>query len=126
MSLVTVGVVGYGYWGPNLVRNFSELDGCRIKTVCDLQSSRLQKLTRRYPAIKATCDWQEMLADPEIDAVAIATPVSTHYAIARAALTAGKHVLIEKPMASSVKECLELIDLSKRYNRVLLVDHTFL
>jgi predicted dehydrogenase len=126
MSFINVGIVGYGYWGPNLVRNFSELDSCRVKMVCDLESSRLQKLTRRYPAIEVTRDWREMLADPDIDAVAVATPVSTHYAIARAALIAGKHVLIEKPMASSVKECLELVELSKKCNRVLLVDHTFI
>jgi len=125
MSLTNVAVVGFGYWGPNLVRNLCELDNCRVKTVCDAQASRLNTVRRRYPSIEATQDWRDLLSDPEIDAIAIATPVSTHYPLAKAALLAGKHVLIEKPMACSSEHCEELIDLGKRQGKIVLVDHTF-
>ncbi len=97
-----------------------------MKTVCDLQSSRLSALTKQHPAIGSTQNYHDILGDPEIDAVAIATPVSTHFEFAKAALQEGKHVLIEKPLASSTQECLRLIDLAQRQKRTLMVDHTFI
>ncbi len=124
--MINVGVIGYGYWGPNLVRNFGQVDECGVKTVCDLQAVRLHSLRKQYPAIGTTQDYSDILGDPEIDAVAIATPVSTHFQFATAALLAGKHVLIEKPMASSAQECLRLIELAEKQRKTIMVDHTFI
>ena len=123
---VRVGVVGYGYWGPNVARNFSETPGARLVACCDLQPERLERATARYPAIQVTDDYEALLADDRLDAVAICTPISTHYRLAKAALEAGKHVLVEKPLAQSLAQCLELEALAAARGRVLLVDHTFL
>jgi predicted dehydrogenase len=124
--MINLGVVGYGYWGPNLVRNFNQLDQWRVKTVCELQPKRLQALRKQYPAIGTTQDYRDILGDPEIDAVALATPVSTHFELAQAALLEGKHVLVEKPMASSTEQCLRLIELAEKKRKTLMVDHTFI
>jgi predicted dehydrogenase len=123
--MISVGVIGYGYWGPNLVRNFFEAPGFRMTAVADLSPQRLAQAASRHPSLRTTADSREILADPKIDAVAIATPVSTHFSLAREALRAGKHVLVEKPLASSSEEALELIEEAERRHRVLLVDHTF-
>ncbi len=122
---VGIAVIGCGYWGPNLVRNFAEMPGARVVAVSDLQSARLGTIAARYPGVRTTTDHRELLRDPAVEAVAIATPVSTHYELARQALEAGKHVLVEKPMATSCDEADRLIELAERRGRVLMVDHTF-
>ncbi|MDB5058707.1 MAG: oxidoreductase [Chloroflexi bacterium] len=123
---VGIGVVGCGYWGPNLVRNLAQTRGAKLLACCDLETSRLDWVRQGYPAVKVTADFQELLDDKQIDAIAIATPISTHYALVKQALKAGKHVLVAKPLAQSVAECQELQALAVRNNCVLLVDHTFL
>src|SRR5882672_4758945 len=98
--MIKVGVIGYGYWGPNLVRNFMEAPGSTVVAVCDRRSERLTILRTRYPTIKIITDCNELFADPAIDAIVIATPVSSHFELGMAALKAGKHVLVEKPLAA--------------------------
>jgi len=122
---VGVGVVGYGYWGPNLVRNFSTTPGARIVAVSDLSSNRLADVRAHFPAIKTTPYYEDMLLDPEIDAVAISTPVSTHFRLAMQALEAGKHVLVEKPLAMNSEQASILVEEAERRGLVLMVDHTF-
>ena len=124
--MIGVGVLGYGYWGPNLVRNFSEAPGCRVVAVSDMRAQRLEALRGRYPAVRATTDYREVVNAPDVDAVAIATPVSTHFDLGMAALRAGKHLLIEKPLAATSDEALELIGEAERRKRVLLAEHTFI
>jgi predicted dehydrogenase len=126
MSAITIGVIGCGYWGPNLLRNFAENEAARLRWMCDLDERRLQALGRRYPSAETTHDYKLMLANAELQAVVIATPVATHYNFAREALLAGKHVLIEKPFTASVSEAEELIELAERQRLVLMVDHTFI
>jgi len=123
--VITVGVIGYGYWGPNLVRNFTEAPGGRVGFVTDTRAERLSHVTSRYPAVKVSTDYRDLLADPSVDAVAVATPVSTHFDLAMAALRAGKHVLVEKPMTANSEQSLVLIDEADRRGLVLMVDHTF-
>lgn len=123
---INVGVVGCGYWGPNLIRNFRSLPSCRMKTMCDLNEARLAHLATLYPEVTRETSYERMVADPQIHAICIATSVRTHFGMAKAALLAGKHVLIEKPMAASVAECEELIDLARKKGLVLMVGHTFL
>jgi predicted dehydrogenase len=119
-------VVGLGYWGPNLVRNLHEVPDAEVAMVCDLRPDVLATVARRYPAVHATTDFGEVLGNPDIDAVVIATPVSKHHPLAAAALAAGKHVFVEKPLAASSEESLGLIELAGRMNRVLMPGHTFL
>lgn len=121
-----VGVVGYGYWGPNLVRNFNELDVSRVVTVCDMSAARLKQVQAKYPAVGVTSDYAAMLADPRVEAVCVATPVRSHYALAKAALLAGKHVFVEKPMAETAAQAEELIALAATNKLTLMVDHTFI
>jgi predicted dehydrogenase len=121
----SVGVVGLGYWGPNLVRNFHALTDCRVHAVCDTAQDRLDHLGRLYPGVKLTRDFAALLEDPDVDAIAIATPTSTHFGLAKACLQAGKHVMIEKPMASSVAQCRELNALAAAAKLTLMVGHTF-
>ncbi len=125
MSAITIGVVGCGYWGPNLLRNFSENDAAELRWICDLDEARLAAMARRYPAAQTATDYQKLISDPGLDAVAIATPVGTHFGIAKQALNAGKHVLVEKPLTATAREAEELIDLAERNGRTLMVDHTF-
>jgi predicted dehydrogenase len=124
-NVINIGVIGCGYWGPNLVRNFSEASGARVKTVSDFKLELLTRMQARYPTIQITTDCQDIFKDPEIDAVVIATPVSTHYDLALAALKAGKHVMVEKPMTATTEQALRLIDEAERRNLILIVDHTF-
>lgn len=124
--MIGVAVVGYGYWGPNLVRNFAELPDARLLTVCDLNRDRLAMVQRRFPDVAVTDSFDDVLANPAISAVAIATPVSSHFRLAMSALMAGKHVFIEKPIASTAEEARRLVDEAARRNLVLAVDHTFI
>ena len=124
--MIKVGIIGYGYWGPNLVRNFIEVPDAAVVAISDLSPERLALAHTRYPGIETTTDHQLLLSDPRIDAIAIATPVSTHYDLAMQALQAGKHVLLEKPIAATSLQASKLIEESDRYNRVLMVDHTFI
>jgi predicted dehydrogenase len=123
---VGVGVVGLGYWGPNIVRNLVELGDAHVARVCDTRDSRLDAITSRYPGIVGGKDFDELLADESVEAVALATPVSTHHPLAVAALEAGKHVFVEKPLAASAQEALFLIELADRKGLVLMPGHTFL
>jgi predicted dehydrogenase len=123
---ITVGVIGCGYWGPNLIRNFAENEEASLRWVCDADARRLERVARRYPSARTASDFRELLADSRLDSVVIATPVATHYAFARAALEAGKHVLVEKPFTASVREAEELIALAESRRLTLMVDHTFI
>jgi len=123
--MIKVGVIGYGYWGPNLVRNFMEVPGSTVAAVCDLRSERLEPLKNRYPSIRTLNNCDDLFSDTSIDAIAIATPVSSHFDLAMAALAAGKHVLVEKPLAANSEQALRLIEEATRRDRVLMVDHTF-
>lgn len=124
--MVRVAIIGYGYWGPNLVRNFSSLPGARVVRVADLRQERRDAVSHQYPGVAVTADIDSVCSDPDTDAVVIATPVFTHYPLARKALEAGKHVLIEKPMTDTVAHAEELIQLAERMGLLLMVDHTFL
>src|SRR5437762_2084480 len=108
--MVNIGIVGYGYWGPNLVRNFAETPGANVAAVSDLDPAKLATVQRRFPAVRTTTDFRELLADDGIDAIAIATPVNTHYVLALAALEAGKHVWLEKPMTETAAQARRLVD----------------
>ena len=121
-----IGVVGLGYWGPNIARNIAELPGAELAYLCDLRSEAIEPLARKYPNARATRDFAELLADREVDAVAISTPVSTHAELAAAALEAGKHVFVEKPLASSAADAVALRELARERGRVLMPGHTFL
>lgn len=123
--MIRVGVIGYGYWGPNLVRNFFEARGAQMACVSDLREDRLGQLISRYPTVNTTRDCRELIEDPSIDAVAIATPVATHYELALRALQQGKHVLVEKPLASDTDQVQHLMEVAQKRNVVLMVDHTF-
>jgi predicted dehydrogenase len=124
--MIGIGVIGYGYWGPNLVRNFSQAPGARLHAVSDLNSERLKAVARQYPSIQVTTDASALINDPKVDAVCVATPVDSHYELALAVLEAGKHVLIEKPIAATTRQGQHLIDVAAKQNLVLMVDHTFL
>jgi predicted dehydrogenase len=126
MSEIKVAVVGCGYWGQNLIRNFWELEDANVAVVYDTDAKALARILRRYPTVEVVRDYQAVLQHPGVDAVVLATPVSTHYPYARQALQAGKHVLVEKPLATSTDEVLELMNLAEGKGRILMVDHTFL
>ena len=121
-----IGIVGYGYWGKNLVRNFNGLDSCDLFYVCEKNASLAEKCIKLYPNIKVVSDYAILLNDDTLDAIVIATPVDTHYPLSKAALLAGKHVLVEKPLTSSLAEAEELLELANSNNLLLMVDHTFL
>jgi len=123
--VVSVAVVGCGYWGPNLVRNFFDVPGCRMAAICDLSETRLDNLQRRHPSLRTTTSFEDVLSDDSIDAVAIATPVASHYPLAKRALEAGKHVLLEKPLTPSTEDAEELVRIARERDLRLMVDHTF-
>src|SRR5712664_2248057 len=123
---IKIGVVGCGYWGPNLIRNFRALPDCSLKMMCDISQERLAHLKALYPEVKGEPDFAHMLNGAGLDAVVIATAVKLHYPMAKASLLAGKHTLIEKPMAKSSSECEELIEIAKKNGLVLMIGHTFL
>ncbi|MFM7728564.1 MAG: Gfo/Idh/MocA family protein [Flavobacteriales bacterium] len=124
--MINCAIIGYGYWGPNLVRNFSVATNAAVNTVADLRSERLALVSRTYPNIHVTSDIDSIWTNAEIDAVIIATPVFTHFELAKKALLAGKHVLLEKPMTDTVAHAEELIALANQQGKVLMVDHTYL
>lgn len=124
--MINIGVIGYGYWGPNLVRNFVEAPGAQVLAVCDHRPERLALAESRYPGLKTTTSEKELLENPAIDAVAIATPVSSHFELALGALQAGKHVLVEKPLTETSEQAQTLIEEANRRNLILMVDHTFI
>ncbi len=123
---IKVGVVGCGYWGPNLIRNLRSSTDCQLKTICDSSEPRLNHMRRLHPEVATTSSFEHLLEDPEVDAVVIATPVRFHYEMAKAALTVGKHVFVEKPMARTETEAEELVSIAERQALVLMVGHTFL
>src|SRR6476469_8661920 len=123
---IKVGVVGCGYWGPNLIRNFKSLPDCDLKLMCDLNAQRLKHMKSLYPDVEGLMDYEHMLNGSNLDAVIIATSVKSHYAMAKASLSAGKHTFIEKPMAASSAQCEELIEIAEKNGLVLMVAHTYL
>jgi predicted dehydrogenase len=123
--MIGFAVVGYGYWGPNLVRNLWGTPGARLVSVCDLRQERLAGVQERYPAVETTGDFDAVLKDPRVDAIAIATPVTSHFDLALRALQAGKHVFVEKPMTATAEQARRLVDEAERRRLVLAVDHTF-
>ena len=125
MAKLNIAVVGCGYWGPNLIRNFSQLQDCHMNTCCDLDEKKLQRINALYPQMKTTESLADILVDETIDAVAIATPVYTHAELGKKCLNHKKHVMIEKPLASSSNECFDLIKLADKNKKVLMTGHTF-
>jgi predicted dehydrogenase len=123
---VNIGVIGCGYWGPNLIRNYKSLPDCNVRAMCDINPQRLKHLKGLYPDVQGHLDYDEMLRDEGLQAVVIATSVAQHYPMAKKCLESGKHVFIEKPMARSVQECQDLIELARSKDLVLMVGHTFL
>ena len=123
---VNVALVGLGYWGPNLARNLAILDGAALHTMCDARPERLERLQRQYPGTRTTTDYESVLVDDTVQAIVLATPVATHYDLAKRALAAGKHVLVEKPLAKTTAECRDLVELAARECRTLMVGHVFL
>ncbi|MGZ8845742.1 MAG: Gfo/Idh/MocA family protein [Pyrinomonadaceae bacterium] len=126
MKTTSIGVIGCGYWGLNLLRNFAENEAAQLRWICDLDEDRLASMSRRYPMAQTTSDYHKLIEDPGLEAVAVVTPVATHYPIAKQCLLAGKHVLMEKPLTATVPEAEELIDLAERNGLKLMVDHTFI
>src|SRR5271155_5185533 len=124
--MVKFGVVGYGYWGPNVVRNLDRLDEAEVVAVCDKSAAARKKVAKAYPDVRVTDDAAELMSSPEIDAIAVVTPVWTHYELAKAALQNGKHIFVEKPFTSNAAQAQELIEMAARKNLKIMVDHTFL
>lgn len=124
--MIPVGLIGYGYWGPNMARNVQENPDLELQTICDIDESSLRRAKQRYPYVKCTSEIGDLLDDQKIRAIIVATPVSTHFELASKAFHAGKHVLVEKPMVDSVASGIELVKLAEKVNRVLMVDHTFI
>lgn len=124
--MIRFGVIGYGYWGPNIVRNLHRVDGSRVEVICDKSPDMLRRVQQVYPDIKTSTDSCEVLCSPDIDAVAIITPVWTHFELAKKALQNGKHVFVEKPFTSNAAQATELVELAAKKNLVIMVDHTFL
>ena len=125
-GLIGIGVVGYGYWGPNLVRNFAAVEGAQVVAICDMDEKKMALGGRRHPGVMITNEFQDLLKDKQIDAIVIATPVHTHFELALASLKAGKHILVEKPLAQTSEQVRRLIEEAERRNLILMVDHTFL
>jgi len=125
-DVINIAVVGCGYWGPNLIRNFRQLPHCSVTHVCDLNQTRLSHMKRLYPEVSTTTDFDKLIDDERIDAIAIATPVHSHFELASKSLLARKHTFIEKPMASSVAQCLDLEETATSRNLIIMVGHTFL
>jgi len=124
--MIGVGIVGFGYWGPNIVRNFNSVEGCRIVRICDARVDALERAKRAYPDVETTSDLRALIQAPDIDAVAVVTPVSTHFELAKKALENGKHVFVEKPFTATSGQAEDLIELAERKGLKIMVDHTFL
>jgi predicted dehydrogenase len=125
-SLVRVGLIGYGYWGPNIARNLYSVDGCQVAVICDKNPAALQRASKAYPGVELTDDISGVLTSTDVDAIAVVTPVWTHFELAKAALENGKHVFVEKPFTSTPQQAEELIELAERKKLKIMVDHTFL
>jgi predicted dehydrogenase len=123
---INVGVIGYGYWGPNIVRNFNSIEGAKVLTICDMNQKALKRAQNAYPHIAVTNDCMDIISSPDIDAVAVITPVSSHYKLSKKALQNGKHVFVEKPFTATVAQGEELIELAEKKNLKIMVDHTFI
>jgi predicted dehydrogenase len=124
--MINIGVIGYGYWGPNIVRNFNTIDEARVIAICDRDEKAKSRAKKAYPAIEVTPDYRDIVNSPDIDAVAVVTPVSTHFQLAREALAGGKHIFVEKPFTATVAQAEELINLAEKKNLKIMVDHTFI
>jgi predicted dehydrogenase len=124
--MIRIGVIGYGYWGPNIVRNFNAVEGSKVVSLCDINPEMLTLAKINYPHLEVTHDYDEILSRKDIDVVAIVTPVSTHFELSKRALQNGKHIFVEKPFTSSVEQAEELIELADRYRLKIMVDHTFI
>ena len=124
--MIRIGIIGYGYWGPNIARNFNACQGAKLVSICDLDEKRLNLAKSTYPFIKTFTDAKELITSKDIDAVAVVTPVFTHYELSKLALESGKHVFVEKPFTSNISQAEELIGLAERKNLKIMVDHTFL
>ncbi len=124
--MLKVGIIGYGYWGPNIVRNFNSIEGSTVLSICDCNQTALYRAHQAYPNIPVTRDWNDILSSPQIDVVAVVTPVSTHFELAKKALENGKHVFVEKPFTATAAEAEELITLAENKKLTIMVDHTFL
>src|SRR5689334_4625247 len=124
--MIRVGVIGYGYWGPNVVRNLQGIDYARVIAVCDKNQKALSSIKQTYPEIRTTADSAELVSSNDIDAIAVITPVWTHFELAKAALENGKHIFVEKPFTSTSQQAQELIELAAKKNLQIMVDHTFL
>ena len=124
--MIRMGVIGYGYWGPNIVRNFNGLDGSKVVAVSDLNEGSLKKVKKVYPDLKVTTKSDEVICAPDVDVVAIVTPVFTHFELAQKALKMGKHILVEKPFTYTTAQAEELIELAEKKKLKIVVDHTFL
>ena len=124
--MIQVGIIGYGYWGPQIARNFQAAEECKLAAICDKNPAVHARIRRAYPTVNVTCDASEIITSPDIDAVAVITPVWTHFELAKAALENGKHVFVEKPFTATVAQAEELIELAARKNLQIMVDHTFL
>lgn len=124
--MLKVAVIGYGYWGPNIVRNFNIIDGSRVHLICDANKNALERARKTYPHINTTDNWQDVISSPDIDIVAVITPVSTHFELAKKALENGKHIFVEKPFTATVAQAEELIELADKKRLKIMVDHTFI
>ncbi len=124
--MINIAVIGFGYWGPNLVRNFQESDTTRVVACCDKSADRLKQVKAKYPSIETFNDVDDLLKNPQVDAVVIATPVATHYEFAKKAFENGKHVLLEKPVTASVSEAEKLVEMANKSGLTFMVDHTFI
>jgi predicted dehydrogenase len=124
--MLRMGVVGYGYWGPNIVRNLRSIEGCQVAGVCDQSPAAVRRIKQAHPDLNVTTNSSELLESKEIDAIAVVTPVCTHFELAKAALQNGKHVFVEKPFTATVRQAEELVELAERKNLRIMVDHTFL
>jgi predicted dehydrogenase len=124
--MIKLAVIGYGYWGPRIVRNFQATEGCEVQVICDRSPEPLKRAKKAFPSICVSTDLEEVLSSPSIDAVAVVTPVFAHFAIAKAALENGKHVFVEKPFTATAEQAEKLIDLAEKNHLQIMVDHTFL
>lgn len=124
--MINIGIIGCGYWGPNLIRNFTQIKNCRLISVCDIDKNKIKKIKKIYPYLKCFFDYKEMIDESEIDAVVVSTPPQTHYQISYYALSKNKHVFIEKPMCLNSKDSKKLIQIANKNNLIILTGHTFI
>jgi predicted dehydrogenase len=123
---LNIGVTGCGYWGPNLIRNFRSLPGCRVKTACDFSNERLRYIKQLYPEVETTVKFDDLINDPDISAICVATPVWTHFELAKKSLESGKHTFVEKPLSSTADQCRKLIEIADEKQLILMTGHTFI